>query len=136
MNELQKFLCLVEECLRTTPVQQLDNSMLVDLYATVCEVLDAAEKNSFYAGEKTVAQHFQSMLKQELQRRDLKVHKVEIRIDAKGNFVSGRDDLKRGWLKCSFDEMMKCVDEWLEQPLTDAQRGAILDVAREVVMET
>lgn len=135
-QEVLAALDFIETCLREIPLKELENEILIFAYVTNKEVLEAMEQDEVCLDRKIVAQHFYAILSKEMQRRDLRVQKVEIRITTDGKFISGREELKRGWKQQGDDVMLHCLDEWLEQTKTEAQRQALIDLAAEVIMET
>ncbi|MBR1826026.1 MAG: hypothetical protein IJ770_05515 [Alphaproteobacteria bacterium] len=71
----------------------------------------------------------------EIRRRGLRIRSlpIEVVINANGEFVKGKDELRYTFSLLSFDNMMEFIDSVLSQPLNDAQRKALLDLAYEKV---
>ena len=58
---------------------------------------------------------------------------VEVVIDADGNFRKGEAELRRALNTLSFDEMIRFIDAILAEPINDAQRMTIINLARDRV---
>lgn len=71
----------------------------------------------------------------EVRRRGLKIRSlpIEVVISAEGKFLKGEDELRYTFSLLSFDSMMEFIDSVLAQPLNDAQRKALLNLAYEKV---
>ena len=54
-------------------------------------------------------------------------------IDADGTFRKGEKELRRALSTLSFEDMIRFIDSLLEQPINEAQRMTIINLAREKV---
>ena len=83
--------------------------------------------------EKRCAAHLFEDVEAEMERRHMTAIGILVVIDDKGNFVTGREDLKEMWSEVSFEEMLSVGDKMLESCVTEEQRQAIIELQREVV---
>ena len=69
----------------------------------------------------------------ELKRRHLTVISAFVSMDVEGNFISGREELKKLFSGMEFSEMVALADEMLCDCDNDKQREALIDLEREIV---
>ena len=136
MNELQKTLYLIGELLQQTLLKDMEKDILVDLYITVSDLREQVEGMEIYGVERDLLERYFQLISYEVKRRNLKIIKSALVISPNGKFESGREELKTAWKKMSFEKMMEAVEYLEKQVFTEAQRQALLNLAREVVMET
>lgn len=135
-HELLAALKLIEVSLKTIPFDEMEREFLILLYLTNKEILEVMELDEICLDKKIIAQHFASILGEEMRRRRLSVSKVEVRIDARGNFLSGREELKAYWKTLGDEAMFKYMDEMMKSVQTKEQRDAIAALVCEVIKET
>ena len=58
---------------------------------------------------------------------------VEVVIDVDGNFRKGEAELRRALKTLSFEEMIDFIDALLAEPINEAQRMTIINLARDRV---
>ena len=114
-------------------VKELDNDEVVFLYRVTSVLLDKAE----IATEKLWAEQYHEDIKKEVQRRQLDVRTLYVSMDYCGNFLKGREELKRLFLSMDFEDMNELVDSIKERNgLNDMQYQSLLNLECEVVKES
>lgn len=82
---------------------------------------------------KKIADHIVSEIEKEISRRDCNILTLFVQMDENGNFLHGREDLKKFWSTLEFESMVEIADNMLEYCDNERQREAIIDLQREVL---
>ena len=106
------------------------------LYSVAAALNKKADETTVSAGERMWAKKLFDDAQNEVNRRHLNFLGLYISMDKDGNFLTGRDELKKLWLSMDFDDMEEIADNMREHCISEVQRLAIIELEREVVMET
>ncbi|MBP5352748.1 MAG: hypothetical protein J6Y91_03165 [Alphaproteobacteria bacterium] len=114
---------------------EMDTATLIATMESIQEMQKFVQCFSFSETEKAMVEHLYQMVHEEAQKRGLDGTVSKFGLNADGTFSVGREELKRNLKQLDFDSMMEFIDKVLEQPLTEEQRTAMLELAREIVLE-
>ena len=134
-KEIKEFIWQICQYLQPGVLVKLTNDDLTALFQQVFSLDMLMKSVDFEPVEKQVVADCLDKIIAEIRRRDIKVKSmpIEVIIDVDGAFVKGKEELRHAFAKLSFDEMMDFVDSILANPLNEAQRMAIIDLARDKV---
>jgi len=110
---------------------EMENEEVIVCYSAATILSNRAETAAEYAW----AQKLVSQAMEEMEKRDLNTRPVVVSMDPFGNFLSGREELKKIFLAMDFQSMMDVTDKMF-QNCNDFQKRALNDLQCEVVMET
>lgn len=114
------------------PLEQRDEEEMVVIYGTAMVLANRAEVPS----EKKWAEKLVDDAKKEMERRHLDFFTLYVRMDLQGNFLRGREELKRFFLSMDFFEMDKIIGRILQNCINNEQYNALVEFEREILMET
>ena len=113
-----------------------EDSDVMVLYSVAAVLNKKANETAVSAGERMWSKKLFDDAKNEVNRRHLDFLALYISMDKEGNFLTGRDELKKLWLSMDFDDMEEIADYMREHCISEEQRLAIIELEREVVIET
>lgn len=113
-------------------LKQRDEEEIVMMYGAAMVLANRAEVPS----EKMWAEKLVDDIKMEMERRHLDFFTLYVRMDLQGNFLRGREELKRFFLSMDFFEMDKIIGRILQNCISEDQYNALIELEREVLMET
>jgi hypothetical protein len=113
-------------------LKQRDEEEIVMMYGAAMALANRAEVPS----EKMWAEKLVDDIKMEMERRHLDFFMLYVRMDLQGNFLRGREELKRFFLSMDFFEMDKIIGRILQNCISNEQYNALIELEREVLMET
>lgn len=135
-EELEEMVWLIHQYLQDENLQQLKNEELIFLFQQAYSIYLVMQYVDTDPVEHQVMENIVKNLSDELSRRSinkLPFMPFEVAIDVDGTFLRGRENLAHMFKFLSFDEMMELIDAILANPLNEAQRKALLELAREKV---
>lgn len=127
MKEIEQALWKLSLLLQN--VQTLETDELLSCYG----ILAVLKKMACTQTQKDCVEHQFSIIKNELTRRDLSPTPIFVEMDEEGNFLSGREDLKKFWSSLEFDKMVEVADDVLKHCFNEEQRYAFIELQREIV---
>ena len=115
-------------------LERLNNKELFELYKRVYAAHCYSLEDGVSETERRWALKLFEDVEAETGRRHMTILSAFVYMDPEGHFISGREDLKKVFADMPFEERLDFADEIREGCETEAQRLAILEVEREVVM--
>jgi len=87
--------------------------------------------------ERQIAEQCFRAIAAEARRRGLNVPglPVEVVINADGTFRKGEAELRRALATLSFEDVIRFIDALLAEPINEAQRMALINLARDRIYE-
>ena len=134
-DELKAFVWQVCQYLQPDFLTKLSDDELIALFQQVFSLRMIMRYVDSEPVERQVVENCVDSMIAEIRRRNLKVRSmpIEVIIDNDGTFVKGQEELRYAFEKLDFDDMMAFIDSILKYPLNDAQRAALINLAREKV---
>lgn len=134
-DELKAFVWQICQYLQPDFLTKLSDDELTALFQQVFSLRMIMRYIDSEPVEKQVVENCVDSMIAEIRRRNLKVRSmpIEVIIAGDGTFVKGKEELRYVFGKLDFDEMMEFIDSVLKHPLNDAQRTALINLAREKV---
>ena len=118
----------------TQNLDSLDNEELFELYKRAYTAHYHSLEEGISDTERRWALKLFEDVEIEIRRRHLTVIAAFVSMDYQGNFICGREDLKKVFSEMTFEERLEIADEMRENCETEAQRLAILELEREVLV--
>ncbi len=118
----------------TQDLEKLDNNELFEAYKQAYAAHYYSLEDGVSETERRWALKLFEDLEIETKRRHLTIVSAFVSMDLQGNFICGREELKNLFSKMSFEERLEVADDMREHCETEAQRLAILELEREIVM--
>ena len=134
-DELKAFVWQICQYLQADFLTKLPNDELTTLFQQVFSLSMLMKHIDTEPVEKQVVEECVNKLITEIRRRNIRVRSmpIEVIIASDGTFVKGEEELRYAFEKLDFDEMMDFIDSILKHPLNDAQRTALINVARDKI---
>ena len=134
-DEIRAQIWQLSQYLQESRLTCLSEEELVRLFQMAFSLNVAMQSVEAEPVETQVVERSFAAVVDEVRRRGLTVRclPVEVVIQADGTISKGIDELRFTFSKLSFDEMMQFIDAVLENPLNEAQRKALLNLAYEKV---
>lgn len=134
-DEVRAQIWQLSQYLQANRLTALSNEELAALFKMAFSLNVIMQNVEAEPVEHQVVERSFAEITSEARRRGLKIKSlpVEVVILRDGTIAKGLDELRFAFRLLSFDEMMQFIDSVLENPLNDAQRKALLNLAYEKV---
>ena len=134
-DEIKAFIWQICQYLQPSYLTKLSDNELTVLFQQVFSLSMVMKYVDSEPVEKQIVENCLNSLIAEIRHRHLRVRSlpIEVIITTDGTFLKGQEELRYAFSKLNFDEMMEFIDSILAHPLNDAQRRALIDLARDKV---
>ena len=134
-DEIRSQIWQLCQYLQSNRLTTLTDSELTDLFKLAFALKIVMQSVEAEPVEQQVVERSFTEIVAEARRRGLVIRSlpVEVVITKDGKIIKGLEELRFTFRMLSFDEMMQFIDAVLANPLNDAQRKALLDLAYEKV---
>jgi len=132
MKTLQKELWQLSLAMES--LSEMGNEEVIVCYSAATVLFEKTQDN-FSEAEHAWAQKLVNQASEEMKRRDLNIRPIVVSMDPYGNFLSGREELKKVFLAMDFQSVKNVTDKMFKK-CNDFQRQALTDLECEVILET
>ena len=134
-NEIRTVIWQLSRYVQSCQLASLSNEKISSLYKQVFALKLAVTSMNIHEIEHQIIEQCFMAVSAEARSRGLHVPglPVEVVIDADGNFRKGEAELRRALNALSFEEMIRFIDAILSEPINEAQRLTIINLARDRV---
>ncbi len=136
-NEIREVIWQLSRYIQSCQLAGLSNEEVSSLFKQVFSLRLAVTNMNLHEIEKQIINQCYTAIAAEARNRGLHVPglPVEVVIDADGNFRKGEAELRRALSTLSFEETIRFIDAVLEETISEAQRLAIINLARDKVYD-
>ncbi|MBQ7632743.1 MAG: hypothetical protein IJS88_01340 [Alphaproteobacteria bacterium] len=136
-EEIRNVIWQLSRYITSCRLASLSDEEMSNLFKKVFALRLATMGSDLHEIEHQIVEQCFTAVSAEARRRGLSVPglPVEVVIDADGTFRKGEKELRRALRTLNFEEMMKFIDSLLAEPLSEAQRLTIINLARDRVYE-
>lgn len=136
-DEIRTVIWQLSRYITSCQLASLSDEKVSELLKKVFALRLATISSDLHEIEHQIIEQCFTAVSAEARRRGLNVPglPVEVVIDADGTFRKGEKELRRALRTLSFEEMMNFIDSLLAEPLSEAQRMTIINLARDRVYE-
>ena len=134
-DEIRSVIWQLSRYIQSCQLSKLDNEKVSALFKQVFALRLVTLSSDLHEIEHQIIEQCYTAIAAEARHRGLNVPglPVEVVIDADGTFRKGEKELRRALSTLSFEDMIRFIDSLLEQPINEAQRMTIINLAREKV---
>ena len=120
----------------TQRLKSMDNEDLLNCFSLATALRDKSQSSEICDAERLWAHKLFNDVDAEVKKRDLNVSALFVHMDPHGQFLHGREELKRLWKALNFEDMVDMADRIMIDCATEQQRAAIIELEEEIVLET
>ena len=118
----------------TQCLDELDAEDLMACYQQAFVLNNEVRREKVSETERRWASRLLDDIQKEVAARGINVLSLFVQMNENGEFLHGRDELKKFWFMLEFDSMVEIADEMMAHCINDKQRNAIIELQREVVL--